>query len=856
MKTAFWKSDRMVGLAIVGAFLLVSAMSSWVGRMDLAAYDMGLRLTHRPPADNIAIIAIDNTSIDNIGRWPWSREVHAKMIDQLTAAGARVVVNTVFFTEPQVDAGYAYIQKLQAAYQQIMPTVPVPPVPAGEAMPAPAEPATTPLAQMGQLLNEAAVQLNTDQKLADSLTRSGRAVLPMIFEWGQPQGNPDARLPDYVQLNRVQVQGNAEDGLPVPSVKVTPPIESIARSATGLGNLNLLPDARDGAIRYEPLVVRYYDEFYPSLALVAAARSLNIDPADIKLTLGQQVRLGNITIPTDSESLMRTYFYQARDHQPPFPMTSFYDVYSGKVAADKFRDKIVIIGTTATGVGSALVTPVAAAATQPEVIAHGISSILQQHYVVSPVWGELLRLLAFVVVALYLVLALPRLRAGVAALTTTLLLAGLLGIEFGLLIGQLHWVALVAPASLLLIGHLLLTTKRYLVTERGKEKSEAESAESNRMLGLAFQGQGQLDMAFDKFRKCPLDDALLDLLYNLALDFERKRQFNKAEAVYGYMSEYNPGYRDLPQKLARSRQLSETVILGGGNSRSNSSLMMEGTIEKPMLGRYQVEKELGKGAMGVVYFGRDPKIGRTVAIKTMALSQEFENEELADARSRFFREAETAGRLNHPHIVTIYDAGEEHDLCYIAMEFLKGKDLVPHTKPGALLPLDEVVRIVADVADALGYAHQHQVVHRDIKPANMMYDPDQRVVKVTDFGIARITDSSKTKTGMVLGTPSYMSPEQLSGKKIDGRSDLFSLGVTLYQLCCGALPFQGDSMAELMFRIANEPPRDILAINPALPAALVQIIQRALSKPLEDRYQTGAELAQSLRACVIEQGGA
>jgi serine/threonine protein kinase len=184
-----------------------------------------------------------------------------------------------------------------------------------------------------------------------------------------------------------------------------------------------------------------------------------------------------------------------------------------------------------------------------------------------------------------------------------------------------------------------------------------------------------------------------------------------------------------------------------------------------MLGRYEIEKELGKGAMGVVYLGRDPKINRVVAIKTMALSQEFEADELVEVKERFFREAETAGRLNHANIVTMFDAGEEHDLAYIAMEFLKGKDLVPYAKPGNLLPLPRVMSIVARVADALSYAHENNVVHRDIKPANIMYEPESDQVKVTDFGIARITDSSKTKTGMVLGTPSFMSPEQLAGKE-------------------------------------------------------------------------------------------
>lgn len=198
----------------------------------------------------------------------------------------------------------------------------------------------------------------------------------------------------------------------------------------------------------------------------------------------------------------------------------------------------------------------------------------------------------------------------------------------------------------------------------------------------------------------------------------------------------------------------------------------------------------------------------------------------------------------------MFDAGEEHDLAYIAMEFLKGKDLVPFTKEGNLLPLPKTLSIVARVAEALSYAHENAVVHRDIKPANVMYEPESDSVKVTDFGIARITDSSKTKTGMVLGTPSYMSPEQLAGKKIDGRSDLFSLGVSLYQLVSGKLPFQGESMAQLMFKIANEPHSDIRTVCPDLPECLVAIVDRALMKDVEQRYQTGAEMARDIRACM------
>ncbi len=195
------------------------------------------------------------------------------------------------------------------------------------------------------------------------------------------------------------------------------------------------------------------------------------------------------------------------------------------------------------------------------------------------------------------------------------------------------------------------------------------------------------------------------------------------------------------------------------------------------LGRYELTHELGKGAMGVVYRGRDPRINREVAVKAISLADEFDPDDLEQARTRFFREAEMAGRLSHPHIVTIYDAGEDDGTAYIAMELLRGQHLVEYTAAARLLPPAIAIEIVARLADALHYAHQNQVVHRDIKPANIMFDAPSGELKITDFGIARLTDSGRTRTGVVLGTPSFMSPEQLQGRPVTGRSDLFSLAV-------------------------------------------------------------------------------
>jgi eukaryotic-like serine/threonine-protein kinase len=289
----------------------------------------------------------------------------------------------------------------------------------------------------------------------------------------------------------------------------------------------------------------------------------------------------------------------------------------------------------------------------------------------------------------------------------------------------------------------------------------------------------------------------------------------------------------------------ETLILM--STGGQPAVAMPAGPPPAMLGRYQILNEIGKGAMGVVYRARDPMINREVALKAIPLADEFEGRELEEARGRFFREAEMAGRLSHPHIVTIFDAGEHDGTAYIAMELLRGRHLVEHTQPERLLPVAVALDLVGRLADALHFAHQRQVVHRDIKPANVMYDPSGAELKITDFGIARLTDSARTRTGVVLGTPSFMSPEQLQGREVTGRSDLFSLAVTLYQLLTAHLPFRADSMPALMLKIVQDPHPRIRAIRPDLPEKVDAFFERALGKDPADRFDSGAAFAAALR---------
>ena len=825
----FWRADWFVGALIVLAVLMLHQFSDLMGGLERRFYDFASTSNSRQPSDRVAIIAIDDQSIANIGRWPWPRDVQAKMIDLLADAKVKVVANTVFYFEPQTDRGLAYVRQIKEALGD-----------AGENPTATQE-------TVSRLIGEAEAKLDTDAILVRSLSKAGNALVGSVFTLEEPLGRADAAMPAFAQKYAFDDLG----GFSIPASKGQFPIEAIGSAAAGLAHVNQLNDI-DGAMRSEPLLVNYFGRAVPSMAMLAAMKSLNLEAKDIRLNAGESVQLGKLKIRTDEQARMLPQFYRPRDGKPAFAVDSFYDVLTGKIPASKYAGKIVVIGATAAGVGVQFPVPGYPALSPAATMAHTISSILSEHFIVEPAWTGYASLVVFLLIAAYLIAGLPRLSAGPAALTTAALLVLLLGIEFGLLAGSSLWIRMVLPAALLVLGHLGLTTKRFLMTEAGKLKSDEESAETNRMMGLAYQGQGQLDMAFDRFRRAPLSDALMDNLNNLALDFERKRQFNKAQAVYEHMAQWNNDFKDLQAKINRVKNLSETVMLGGASTGNASLLLDGGAVEKPMLGRYQVEKELGKGAMGVVYLGKDPKIGRVVAIKTMALGQEFEGDALDDARERFFREAETAGRLQHQNIVTIFDAGEEHDLAYIAMEFLKGQDLVSCCKDGNLLPVPRVLSIIARVAEALAYAHKQNVVHRDIKPANIMYEPESDTVKVTDFGIARITDSSKTKTGLVLGTPSFMSPEQIAGKKVDGRSDLYSLGVMLFQMLTGVLPFRGDSMAELMYKIANEAAPDIRFIRPDLPERLTGILNTALNKQVESRYQTGDQFASDLRALGVE----
>jgi serine/threonine-protein kinase len=274
--------------------------------------------------------------------------------------------------------------------------------------------------------------------------------------------------------------------------------------------------------------------------------------------------------------------------------------------------------------------------------------------------------------------------------------------------------------------------------------------------------------------------------------------------------------------------------------------MSEAKLE--MLGRYKILDVIGRGAMGIVYKAVDPAIDRVVAIKTIDLS--LNSEELEEFEARFQQEVKAAGRFSHPNVVTIYDVGRTEQVSYMAMEYLNGRELKDFLVAGQRPSVEVAVELIMQVADGLAYAHEHGIVHRDIKPSNIMVlnMPSGVLAKITDFGIARMPGSAvKTLTGTVLGSPRYMSPEQVIGKEIDARSDIFSLGVVLYETLTGVSPFDGDNPHAIMYSTCNTVPPPPSTIAQTIPKMLDLILDKALAKNVADRYQKMSELASDLR---------
>ncbi|UCD90285.1 MAG: CHASE2 domain-containing protein [Desulfobacterales bacterium] len=819
-----------VGLTITIIFLILGLFGlKFLDTLELKLYDGMMSLRSEPQTQsNIVIVDIDNDSIEKLGRWPWPRSLLAKGISKISEGNPRVIGLNIMLSEPEESAGLKELMVLEKLFSKDV-----------------LDQGSDKDAKFLQTLRNALTNIDNDKKLEASLKTSSNVVLPVFFKVS-PAVVEEMTPTDQVLIDQSIQNVDNPGGFDIPKAnEITLPIPAYLNASIGIGHINLAYDL-DGTARRERLLYEYKGLYIPSYTLKLAALYLNLSNSRIQADLGSAVYLGTEEMPTTLNSELLIGFKGARGS---FKSFAFFDVINDKIPPNVFKNKLVLVTPSAEGIINPFSTPTDNAMPLGELSAHTIWSILNRKFIKQPSWDFIFKLAMILALGLMITFILPRLKA----LFSGLLFVGILFLLTGgatyFFVSKGLWVQVTYPIIELILGYIGVVSIKYFVTETSKEKVEGESAETNRMLGLSFQSQGMLDMAFDKFRRVPVNDEMKDVLYNLALDYERKRQYNKAASVFGYIETHDSKFKDVSERKKKLIHTSETMVFGDGLLRPpaiDDTLLATGTDTRPTLGRYEVIKQLGKGAMGIVYLGQDPRINRTTAIKTVRFADEFEPEEAEKMKETFFREAESAGTLSHPNIVTIYDAGDEQDLAYIAMELLEGDSMDKFVKKDNLLPMRKVIDHVADITNALDYAHQKGIVHRDIKPANIML-LNTGEVKITDFGIARITATSQTQTGIVKGTPFYMSPEQFAGEKVDGRSDIFSVGVMLFQLLTGELPFSGDNPMALMNQIMNVSHPDPRKYNPKIVKPLVTIINKSMAKERANRYQQAIHMSTHLK---------
>jgi serine/threonine-protein kinase len=569
----------------------------------------------------------------------------------------------------------------------------------------------------------------------------------------------------------------------------------LAAVAAHTGAFNVTPD-NDGVLRISRLWHFQGDTMTPTLPLAISlmTRDYSGDP-----------RISNTDFEvyhTKFSTPERLEAEQILDAE--FPPTSL----SGKT---------VFLDSAPALVASAALLPSGQWVTKSEITAQLLAELEQGRTIVAPSWVRALEWLAPALLAIIAALFLPaRNRRDIVLLAAVLVLGVILIEGLFLLIGRIRLD--LGRAVIIFTGASILS---WWLAGAGKKASVNAFKR-----GVDFLTAGRLEPAFAEFRRCEPTETVASAMYKLSLAFEEQAKPERAEAVIQWMKQTH-----------------------GSTPPTNDFSLGEKKGSPKRLGRYVIERKLGRGAMGAVYLARDPRINRAVALKVIPIEKEFEDDELKEARLRFFREAESAGRLTHPNIITVYDCGEDKHLAYIAMEYLKGISLIQFTDPKKLLAPNKALELCARTAEALDYAHNQGVIHRDIKPANLLYSLRQDLLKISDFGVARLTDNNRTKTGIVLGTPMYMSPEQLNAQTLTGDSDLFSLGVTLYELLVGEVPFKASNIAVLMTKITTEDPTPVSNRRPGVPPSVDTVLAKALAKRPEDRFASGAEMAAALRNC-------
>lgn len=739
------------------------------------------------PQNDIIIVGLDEKSLDQIGKWPWTQDKLAQLISTISRGSPKVLVLDIFLPE----------------------------------------------------------NINEDtsgrtELLANEIYNAGNVILPIYFNLSEVGMAPPASPPTI--LRSTLAKANNLYLKDVPSAKqMYFPDKLLVQSAFDFGHINMTYDP-DNLIRREPTLIEYDGYLYPSLALQTARRYLGIDKKDIGLLNEGVMNLRGILMPTDRKRQMMINY-----HGPnlTFPRVSALDVLNGETPPKAFSGKIALVGLTAIESKTLVNIPSYGPLNEVERIANVIENIIHSNFLnrLSPVWN----LLVLILIGIFCALVLPKVSLTYRIVILSVFLFVMFNLNyilfssFGILTQPLYPIL-----ELLFFLAVAPTIKPKKVGgEEVREKSldveQIYIADKTEKKQETLERQGEQIKVEVKTETVP---EMSKTEKPEPVSFETP---NKSSSIKIGPEEKRKEEETITISTSDAPRLAQEIT-PSPQEKTPKEISKESTAHLPLtqFGRYKVLELIGRGGMGTVYKGMDPILDRLVALKTIRLDFATSAEEISELKERLVREAKAAGKLSHPNIVTIYDVGEQEGVQYIAMEYLSGYTLESFIKKKKELNYKIVAKIIMQVCAALNYAHQNGVVHRDIKPANIMLLEDF-AVKVMDFGIARLGTSSLTQSNVALGTPHYISPEQLEGKPADKRSDIFSLGVVLYEFLTGQKPFKGESISSLMYDILNNTPPLPSALNEKAPLVFDRIISKAMAKNPEERYQETEEIEKTLR---------
>jgi serine/threonine-protein kinase len=725
-----------------------------------------LRGDKKVPED-IVIVGIDDRTLESMGDWPWHRNKTSRLIDAIAAQDPRTILVNLTFdpNDYQRMAGYS-------------------------------------------------------DTLAASIAKSGKTVLGYYYSQTEPPV-PGKPLPEGLSNSAYRNFENPQEfsRYPPPAAfSLLPPSKTLANSASGIGFFNVQSD-RDRIIRWQPLIVGYRGEFYPSVHIAAAVSFMGADREEISVEVGKAIYIGGREIPVDGSGKLKINF---NGPEKSFRYYSAVDIVDKMVSPRELTGKLVLVGYTAFASTDIYSTPVSRKIPGVELTANVIENIVHGNFLKGISNQIPINIAVIVAIGLFGAFVLPKISFLNRIAVLVLFLIILANLSYVLFTAFNISFKFLYPG--LEIGILLLVTP--LMNVKNDSADEVEEEDDD-------------DVDYER------------LLSSSSLAIPTQALVNQTVGQQQYVETVSSKSGTLASAAAGSGTIATGVDISATGTMplaTESTAATGATMDH--FGRYKLIEVLGKGAMGMVYKGLDPAIDRLVALKTIRLDQIIDPDESNELRERLEREAKAAGKLSHHNIVTIYDVGEESAVQYIAMEYLQGSTLEELLISGINWDYKTLSNVMIQVCDALDYAHENRVVHRDVKPANIMIMEGSKV-KVMDFGIARLdTSASMTQTGTALGTPNYISPEQLKGQPVDRRSDIFSVGVVFYELLTGEKPFKGDTLSALIYSILHTNPPMPSEVNLDVPRIFDKIIAKALVKDPDLRFQTARDLASILRKLV------